>query len=360
MGFERLRFFNFRNLRDGELPLGAREIFLVGENGQGKTNLIEAVHLLCRGSSFREKRETALFRDTGAPMGLQGQYAGTGTGGASISLQMSPDRKKEMRVNGKQVVDRRELLSEALCVCFVQQDMDVVTGAPDERRRFFDQTLTLCDPSFLDSLRGYRRVLRARNFCLKSRQIDILDAYDTQLAAFGLEMQRRREALVGEFNGVFCPLFRDMSGAAEAVEIRYLPSWQGLRDNETVAAHLAGRRNSDVALGTTTTGPHRDGYSFIAAERDYSHFGSTGQLRLCALALRVAQARFLTERTRRLPVLLIDDVLLELDQDRKKAIVERLPRYEQAFYTFLPDEAYASYRTPDTMILRVEKGEFHS
>jgi len=358
MGFERLRFFNFRNLRDGELDLGAREIFLVGENGQGKTNLIEAVHLLCRGSSFREKRETAFVRDPAAPLGLAGRYGGTGGAPADISLQVFPDRKKEMRVNGKLVADRRELLSEVLCVCFVQQDMEFVTGAPEDRRHFFDQTLTLCDPSFLDSLRGYRQVLRSRNFCLKARQEEVLDAYDAQLASFGLAVQRRRAELVREFNGVFGPLFREISGAGEDVLIRYLPSWQGLTDVESALANLAARRGSDLALGTTSTGPHRDGYAFTCAGRDYSHFGSTGQLRLCALALRIAQARYLTERTGRLPVLLLDDVLLELDQGRKKAIVERFPGYEQAFFTFLPDETFDAYRTPQTLVLRVAAGDF--
>lgn len=358
MGFERLRLFNFRNLRDGELRLGAREIFLVGENGQGKTNLIEAVHLLCRGSSFREKRETALVRDPAAPMGLAAQYGRGGGAPTDLSVQVFPDRKKELRVNGKQVTDRRELLSEVLCVCFVQQDMDFVTGAPEDRRHFFDQTLTLSDPSFLDSLRGYRQVLRSRNFCLKARQGEILDTYDAQLASFGLAMQRRRTELIREFNTVFGPLFQEISGAGEEVLIRYLPSWQGLDDAESALANLAARRGSDLSLGTTSTGPHRDGYAFISAGRDYSHFGSTGQLRLCALALRIAQARYLTERTGRLPVLLLDDVLLELDQGRKKALVEHFPSYEQAFFTFLPDETYDAYRTTETLVLRVAAGNF--
>ncbi len=358
MGFERLRFLNFRNLKDGELPLGARQVFLVGENGQGKTNLIEAVHLLCRGTSFREKREAALMRNPLSPMGIEGAYCGAGGPETTLSLRVFPGRKKEVLINARQVADRRELLSEVLCICFVQQDMDFVTGAPEERRRFFDQTLTLSDPTYLDSFRGFRQVLQARNVCLKSRQTELLDAYDAQLAAFGLEMQRRRGVLVREFNATFRPLFREMSASGDEVEIRYLPSWQALDDVEAVMAGLGARRGVDLTLGTTTSGPHRDGYSLIAGGRDYSRYGSTGQLRLCALTLRIAQACFLTERTGRLPVLLLDDVLLELDQARKTAIISHFPRYEQAFFTFLPEEPYTEYRSSDTLVLTVSAGGF--
>jgi DNA replication and repair protein RecF len=357
MGFERLRFFNFRNLKDGDVDLGAREIYLVGENGQGKTNLIEAVHLLCVGASFRENREAAFLRNPSEPMGLQGRYAARHGQEMNLSLLSAPGRKKELRINEKQIFDRRDLLAEVLCICFVQQDMSFISGSPDERRRFFDQTLAFYDFSFLDSLRSYRQVLRARNFCLKSRQSELLDAYDEQLATYGLEIRARREALIRSFNEVFCPLFRDITGEDEGVEIRYVPSWQTLGTREEVLAHIASVRGRDLALGTTTSGPHRDAFSYLLGGRDYSHFGSTGQLRLCALALRTAQARFLTRQSGRLPVLLLDDVLLELDQGRKKAFLARFPAYEQAFFTFLPDEAYSAYATSGTLVLKVQAGE---
>ncbi|MGA2614133.1 MAG: DNA replication and repair protein RecF [Spirochaetia bacterium] len=356
MGFEKLRLFNFRNLRDGEIDLGAREIFLVGENGQGKTNLIEAVHLLCLGSSFREKRETAFPRNPDLQMGIHGRYA---DGGAQTTFDLISlaGRKKELRINNKPIQDRRELLAAVLCICFAQADMEVITGAPEQRRRFFDQTLAFCDFSFLDSLRGYREVLYARNFCLKSRQGDILDAYDEQLADFGLELQHKREALVRGFNDVFCPLFREITGEEQGVEIRYIPSWQHLGTREDVIAHLGAARGRDLALGATSSGPHRDAFVYLLGGRDYSHFGSAGQLRLCALALRTAQARFLTQHSGRRPVLLLDDVLLELDQGKKAAFVARFPDYEQAFFTFLPEEAYASYASSSTLVLTVKGGE---
>jgi DNA replication and repair protein RecF len=359
MGFERVRFHNFRNLKDREIDLGAREVFLVGENGQGKTNLLEALHLLCLGSSFRERRDPALMRDPSTPTGLHAVFASEEAGTKTFSLQIDASRGKEHRVNEKLLTDRRELLSEVLCVCFVQHDMLFVTGTPEERRRFFDQTLVVADLPFLDTLRAYRRVLRSRNLCLKERREDLLDVYDGQLAGLGVALQERRKVVTREFDSVFRPLFQEIAANDHEVHIRYRPSWANLNNVQDVIAHLASHRARDRLLGTTTTGPHRDSYAYLHGGRDYTHFASTGQLRLCALALRVAQARFLSEKTGRRPVLLLDDVLLELDAVRKRSFVERFPPYEQSVFTFLPDEGYQAYQTSQTLVLKVEGGDFH-
>ena len=360
MGFERLRFYNFRNLKDQELDCGFREVFLVGENGQGKTNLLEAVHLLSLGSSFREKREAALVRDPSSPTGLSGRFAVAERGEKTLSLRIAAGQKKEFRVNDKALAERRDLLSEVLCIAFVQQDMDFVTGPPEDRRRFFDQTLILSDLSFLDCLRDYRRVLKARNLCLKENKDALLDVYDAQLSGLGLAVQGRRASLVAEFDAVFSPLFREITGSDTDLQVRYRPSWAGLAAVDDVMAHLAATRARDKLLGSTTSGPHRDACSYILGGRDYTHLASTGQLRLCALVLRVAQAQFLAARTGRRPVLLLDDVLLELDPGRKRAFIARFPPYEQAFFTFLPDESWQSFRTPDTLVLTVTQGDFLS
>ncbi len=359
MGFEELRFVNFRNLEDAELSLGARQVFLVGENGQGKTNLLEAVHLLCLGSSFRERHDTAFPRDVSCPTVLSGRY---GTGGMErvLGVHLAPGRRKELRLDGKPIAERRELLSQVLCIGFVQQDMDFVCGPPDERRRFFDQTLALSDLDFLETLQAYRRILRARNLCLRGGAGDLLDVYDEQLAAAGLAIQARRAELVRDFDSVFSPLCSEITGVAGEVRISYRPSWEGLHDVGEVTSHLGARRERDRRHGITLSGPHRDACSFIRAGRDYAPYASTGQLRLCALALRVAQARFLSARVGRQPVLLLDDVLLELDPERKRAFMERFPPYEQVFFTFLPDESWQTYRTGDTLVLTVREGSFRT
>jgi DNA replication and repair protein RecF len=360
MGFARISFLNFRNLADRQICVGARQVLLVGENGQGKTNLLEAVYLLSVASSFREERDAALLRDPALPAELHGRFERAAEPACGLSLRWEPGRRREVRVNDKPVIDRRDLLSEVLCICFVQQDADFVVGPPEARRRFFDQVLALAHPAWLEVFRDYRRVLRTRNAALKAGQEDLLDVLDQQIAPLGIALRERREALVADFNSVFTPLVSGIMGCGGPVAIRYRPSWAGLDTEEAVAGRLAADRSRDLAFGTSTSGPHRDRFSCLVGGRDFAHFASTGQVRLCALALRVAQARFLAGRTGRKPVLLLDDVLLELDPGRKRAFVDRFPEYEQAFFTFLPEENHLSTRSDDALLLTVENGEFRA
>jgi DNA replication and repair protein RecF len=358
MGFRRLAFLNFRNLADRELTLGARQVLLVGENGQGKTNLLEAVYLLAVASSFRERREEVLLRDPTAAAAVSGLY---GDGGRGLERQLAvtwqqPGCRKEIRIDGKQASDRAQLLSEILCVCFVQEDMEMVAGSPEARRRLFDQTLSLAEPGWLELYRSYRQVLRARNLALRAKHEDLLDVYDEQIAPLGLEIMRKRRAVTAEFDAVFSPLVREIADGLE-VTIRYRPSWSGLEAPGEVASRLGAERGRDLAAGITGTGPHRDHFAYLCAGREVSRYASTGQRRLCALVLRMAMARLLSERTARRPVLLLDDVLLELDADRKRAFVERFPDYDQAFFTFLPDENWLAYRGSDALVLTVANGE---
>ena len=257
MGFERLRFFNFRNLKDRELSLGAREVFLVGQNGQGKTNLLEAVHLLSVGSSFREKRDAALARDPSGPVGLSAGFS-TQTarprGPSACSSRQGAGRSCASTTSA--LADRRGLLSEVLCLCFVQQDMEFVVGSPEDRRRFFDQTLVLSDLSFLDSLRSYRQVLKSRNLCLRENRDDLLDVYDAQLAAMGLFLQDRRAELVREFDALFGALLAEISGARNrrSGSATGLPG-KGCPRPTRSWRHLALRRERDRLIGDR---PHRD------------------------------------------------------------------------------------------------------
>lgn len=357
MGFTRLSFLNFRNLADREVGVGARRVLLVGENGQGKTNFLEAVYLLSVASSFRADGEAALLRDPALPAALSGRLEHGDGPPVDLALRWETGHAREVRVNGKAVNDRRDLLSEVLCICFVQQDADFVVGPLEARRRFFDQVLALAHPAWLAAFRDYRRVLRSRNAALKADARDVLDVLDAQIAPLGLALRERREAIVADFNGVFTPLVGGIMGGDRAVRIRYRPSWADLDTADAVVARLGAERGRDLAFGTTTSGPHRDRFTCLVDGRDFAHFASTGQVRLCALALRVAQARFLAERTGRRPVLLLDDVLLELDPGRRQAFIERFPDFEQAFFTLLPGESQLSSRSDDALVLSVRGGE---
>jgi DNA replication and repair protein RecF len=355
MFFSSLRTASFRNLADTEIFTGAKDIFLVGENGQGKTNFLEALYFCAYASSFRAVRDVELSRN------------GEKDFSAGVKLSQSvndeilvkfENGKKSVFINGKRAEDRKELLSIAPSIVFCHEDMEFVNGNHERRRWFFDQTLSLYDPVYLEDLRRFRRVLKTRNTVLRDYQRkqsenpeSVLDALDPQFAMYGLKLMEKRETAAHDFSEIFSRLYEEVSGIA-GITVRYIQSWK----SEDNVSFLRERRAAEMSAGISLSGPHRDRYQFTHNGTDFTVKASTGQKRLLALLLRTAQARRYSQETRLNPILLLDDVLLEMDGEKRRKFLSALPSYDQAFYTFLPEEPYHRYQKEDTLIYNVKEG----
>jgi DNA replication and repair protein RecF len=355
MGFLSIGSHHFRNLSAGEVPLEAPEVFLVGENGQGKTNFLEAVYLLAYGSSFRTAADQRLILHDQEEALVRGRFSSAGLD-HEAGVRLERRGGKEIRVDGKVVRDRLQLIENIPCILFSHQDLETVTGSPEMRRRFFNQVLGLFDPLFVSLLRAYRRALKSRNLLLREAGHDLLAAAGRSLAELGLRIRERRAQVVEEFNRTLTPLFGRVSSLEEEVRIQYRPCWQGATLEE-VERELEQTMAADLRFAATTTGPHRDRFLLLQGNREFAHQASTGQVRLGSLLLRVAQTRFYQLKTGRRAVLLLDDVLLELDSSRRERFLAEIPEYDQAFFTFLPDEQFLGLRRPQTLVYRVQAGE---
>ena len=355
MGFLSIASHCFRNLQTGEVDVEAPEVFLIGENGQGKTNFLEAVYLLAYGGSFRTATDQRLIRHQEEEALVRGRFSYAGLG-REVAVRIERRGSKEIRVDGKAVRDRLQLIENIPCILFSHQDLETVTGSPEMRRRFFNQVLGLFDPLFVSLLRSYRRALKSRNLLLREAGRELLAAAGRALAELGLRIRERRAQVVEEFNRTLTPLFGRVSGLEEEVRIQYRPCWKGATVNE-VEKELERSLPVDLRFAATTTGPHRDRFLLLQGSREFAHQASTGQVRLGSLLLRVAQTRFYQAKTGRQPVLLLDDVLLELDSSRRERFLGEIPEYDQAFFTFLPDEQFLGLRGPQTLVYRVEAGE---
>ena len=360
MGFNCFRSFNFRNLEDRVINLNSPSIFLIGKNGQGKTNFIEGIYTLCFGASFRTNYDQRMIKEGKKLSKIQGIFNQDNELNRDISVRLGRKSKKEIRIDSKRIHDRKELLEKIPCIVFSPEDLGFIKGTPDRRRWFFNQTLSLVDITFIDLLRDYKRVLKSRNILLKRKNkelTELFDIYNDKLAQLGLTIQSKRELIIGEFNQTFLAIFKKISGLEDNLEIVYKPSWNGMTSKEDVIKLLENNLEKDMLMGTTTTGPHRDVFSFYLKKKDFTYFASTGQIRLISLILKVAQAEFLYQKGRKKPVLLLDDVLLELDAKKRESFLNNLPMHDQAMFTFLPDENYIKYRSEDTLIYSVSEGK---
>jgi len=360
-----LRTSAFRNLADAWTDTSLKNIFLIGENGQGKTNFLEAVYFCSYASSFRGTADREIARNGEKNFSAAITVAEHGPAPAGISgevLIKFENEKKTVNIDGKKTEDRKELLSVTPCIVFCHEDMDFAAGSPERRRWFFDQVLSLYDPVYLDDLRRYRHVIKSRNSVLRSHSLNklsgspdvLLDVLDPQCVLYGTRLMEKRETAARFFSDILSPLYGEVSGI-DGVAVQYTPSWKD-SDADAAAETFLQRRDKDIAAGISLSGPHRDRYNFVRGGAEFSGKASTGQRRLLALLLRTAQSRCFSEMTGRNPVLLLDDVLLEMDGEKRRRFLSNLPGYDQAFFTFLPEEPFQQYRDRDTLVYYVNGG----
>ncbi|MDR0908273.1 MAG: DNA replication and repair protein RecF [Spirochaetaceae bacterium] len=358
--FESIKTYNFRNLENSEIFFGAKNIFLVGENGQGKSNFLEALYFCSYASSFRGAKDAELCLNGEKSCSV---IANLGEENITVKIERG---KKAVEINGKKTADRKELLQHSPCIVFCHEDMAFVTGSPEDRRWFFDQCISLYDELYLDDLRKYKHILKMRNNVFKNKEYGtefilndkgniLLDSLDAQLAQYGLNIMLKREESAKRFSEIFTPLYQKVANIDD-IKLVYTPSWKN-RDIAEIIEHQKMRRQAEKATGMTLSGPHRDKYMFMQADEEFSAKASTGQRRLLALLLRIAEALCFSEKTGKKPVLLLDDVLLELDGEKRKRFLQVLPDYNQAFFTFLPEEPVESYLVYEKIIFNVSSGK---
>ncbi len=329
----------FRNLINCDIDTSYKQIILKGENGQGKTNLLEAIYLLCYGSSFRTQNLREAIKHGEDYFLIKSIFEDSLNLERKVEISFI-EGKKKIKLDDREIKDRKDLIYSIPCIAFTHDDISFIRGEPENRRRFFDQTMSMYDPSFFDDLRRYKLVLRQRNASIKEQKYSLLDIYDEKLAAYGIPIMKARRAVINSFSAIFPDIYNAVSLEDRKIEVKYKSSWDECMSEEEIINFLGQQRELDIKMSTTTSGPHRDRFIVTDSHGPFVNTASTGQMRLASLVFRSAQAVFYRQKTGLNPVFLIDDVLLELDAPKRARYLSYLGHYNQAFFTFLPEEKY--------------------
>ncbi|MEZ4404455.1 MAG: DNA replication/repair protein RecF [Kofleriaceae bacterium] len=332
-----LKLDGVRNLAPLALTPGPRFNVFAGDNGQGKTNLLEAVYVLAALRSFRTStlaelighgRERATLRATVERAELARAY----------QVVIEPQRKTAL-VDDKPVRPIARYFGAFNVVLFAPEDLAVVRGAPAERRRFLDRTVFGRRASFLAAAQAFDKVLRSRNAVLRALaegdrgSRDLLDVYDQQLAPLAVAVSAARRELLAELAPRLAAVFAAITGGALALSVEY-QSAPELTDAAATAARLTADRGKDLARRSTSLGPHRDDLAFRLDGHDAAGFASQGQTRALVLAWKIAELELLHHAHGDAPLLLLDDVSSELDDTRNEFLFNHLRgRPGQCFIT---------------------------
>lgn len=339
----------FKNLKDVSLHPDAHYNVIVGENAQGKTNLLEAIWILSGCRSFRGTRERdyLCFADSG-PMQIQAAFD-DGRRVQTITCTMQPSAGKEKRflLNGIPVTSTGSLFDLFHCVAFTPEDLALINEGPEVRRNFVDLCYSQLTPRAVGAVRRYQMILQQRNAVLKqalpaAAAQAYLDVWDRQLAKTGAYLTVQRSCYLQQLAAVCTELYGAISAQQEAVTLRYQanvfgrdPDFSDCTEEQLVAQYyekLVRAREEDRALGFTTCGVHRDEMQILINGVSAREFGSQGQKKSLALTLRLAHAQIYARKWKQTPLILLDDVMGELDQNRQQ-VVYTIVKDMQVFLT---------------------------
>ena len=328
-----LNLENFRNIETANLTFSGNHIFFIGANGQGKTNLLEAIGISSNLRSFRKSGMDGLVRAGSKSGRLFFRFEDENGVERETLLQLHDKGEKQLEVDGEKIKRFADYLGEFPAVAFSSRDFRLVREGPSDRRKWLDLLLSSSSAEYFDALKIYHRSLKERNALLKQGGGDReLDAFEQSLIPNAYRIYQFRKEAIPEISGTLSTYYESLSNGLEKACLYYRPDLD-LGSPDDYANRLMKERMKDRQFGTTRRGPHRDDFEFLLDQKDARIFSSEGQQRGLVLGLRFAEFEYLKKKRNRIPLLLIDDVLGELDEKRKANFKKLLPVEAQVFAT---------------------------
>ncbi len=377
MYLKTLHLRQFRNYQDCLVDFDAPKTILVGNNAQGKSNLLEAVELLSTLKSHRSVRDRELVLEEATVGQIQANLE-RAYGSIDLALTLRTQGRRTVALNRESLRRQLDFLGILNAVQFSSLDLELVRGAPERRRNWLDSILIQLEPIYAYILQQYNQVLRQRNALLKtfrkqqnegridevsSRDFDSeLALWDAQLATAGSRVTRRRARVLERLAPLAQAWHASISGKTEVLDVTYAPNVSIEQDNpegvqQAFLDKIQQRRIPEYQQGTSLVGPHRDEVEFTINETPARSYGSQGQQRTLVLALKLAELKLIEEVVGEPPLLLLDDVLAELDLNRQNQLLDAIQDRFQTLITTTHLGAFDSQWLNSSQILSVQAGQ---
>lgn len=324
MYIKSIQLTGYRNYKNSIVYFDKGTNILYGDNAQGKTNILEAIFMCATTKSHRGSKDKEIigFDEENAHITL---YLDKFGDEIKIDMELRKDKAKIVAVNGSKIKKATELLGILNVVLFSPEDLSIIKNGPSERRRFIDTELCQLDGIYLYNLSKYNKIIDQRNKLIKdsymnSELMDTLNIWDMQLISYGNLIIEKRKKFIEELNVIISEVHSKLTNGKEHLEVFYEPDVLP----EDFEKALKKNRDKDIKYKITGVGPHRDDFSFIVNGIDIRKYGSQGQQRTAALSLKLSEIELVKKITGHIPVLLLDDVLSELDNNRQNYLLKTI------------------------------------
>lgn len=358
MYIKNLQLINFRNYYELNIELNKNINVFMGDNAQGKTNILESIYYCSIGKSHRTNKDKELINWNKNEAYIK-SYISRERVDKKIEIKIFKEGKKAININSKKINKISELMGIVNVVIFSPEDLKIVKESPSFRRKFLDIELCKLNAKYYHSLVQYNKVLNERNIALKlwkSEKMDIIEIYDQQLSNYGAYIIKERMKYIEALNDKGKKIHKDITSGVEIIEFKYLTSVKNLdRAYEELLELFLKNRKNDFEKKSTSIGPHRDDFSITLNGIDVRSFGSQGQQRTSVLTMKFSALEIIKDLTGEYPVLLLDDVLSELDSKRQKYILSSIKNI-QTIITSTGLENIKDYINKDSKIYNVKQG----
>ncbi|MGN5882020.1 DNA replication/repair protein RecF [Staphylococcus simulans] len=367
MKLNALQLENYRNYEAVALDCHPDVNILIGENAQGKTNLLESIYTLALAKSHRTANDKELIRFGAEYAKIEGELSYRH---GKMPLTMFITKKgKKVKVNHLEQHRLTQYIGHLNVVLFAPEDLNIVKGSPQVRRRFIDMELGQMSAVYLNDLSQYQRILKQKNNYLKQLQTKqktdrtMIEVLNQQFAQYALKVTLKRAHFIAELETLAQPIHASITDDKEALEVNYRPSLK-LSDTEDEVALfeevlqlLADNMDREIERGVALYGPHRDDLGFNVNGMDAQTYGSQGQQRTSALSIKLAEIELINKEVGEYPILLLDDVLSELDDSRQTHLLSTIQDKVQTFVTTTSVEGIDHEIMKHAKLYRINQGE---
>lgn len=358
MYIKNLMLINYRNYKELNVEFRNGVNVFIGDNAQGKTNILEAIYYCAFAKSHRTSKDKELihWNNDNSFVSLR---VGNNRLDKKIDINILKDGKKAIKVNSIKINKIGELFGNFNVVMFSPEDLKIIKESPGIRRRFLDMELCQLNNKYYYNLVQYNKVINQRNIVLKNRALseDMLDIYDMQLINFGEYVINSRLNYIKKLNHYGKEIHNDITLGKEKIEFKYVSSIKKLDDiKQDFYIELKKNRKKDIERGISTVGPHRDDFSVFINDVETKSYGSQGQQRTAVLTIKFASLKIIKEENGEYPVLLLDDVLSELDFNRKKYVLSTIGDI-QTIITCTGISDINEYLDSSSKVFRVKDGK---
>lgn len=350
-----LKLKNYRNYNLLNIEFDSKTNILYGDNAQGKTNILEALYLSGTTKSHRGTKDRDIIQFGNDESHIEMFIEKDGID-FQVDMHLKKNSPKGIAVNKIPLKRAGELFGIIHFVFFSPEDLNIIKEGPAGRRRFIDLELSQLDKVYLNSLSNYNRIINQRNSLLKDMYreehlAETLDIWDIQLVQYGNKVIEGRKKFIDKMNGIISKIHFHLTGGKEDIKLVYEPSVGSM----TLEQALKKNRERDLRMKSTSVGPHRDDICFMSGNIDVRKFGSQGQQRTAALALKLSEIELVKELIKDTPVLLLDDVLSELDKNRQNYLLDSIHDI-QTIITCTGLDEFVNYRFSINKIFHIENG----